>query len=77
MLNTGDELLGIIRRSLAEANGVSRPHIVSLHMDGLDLVRFVHLAHGRADLSARHAALDELTAEAQAMGFYDAPGAKP
>lgn len=39
------ELVAIIRRSTEnDSNKATRPHRVTLHMDGLDLIRFVQLA---------------------------------
>jgi len=41
----GIELAAIVRRSTKNGdNDPARPHRITLHMDGLDLVRFVQLA---------------------------------
>lgn len=76
MLSANTELLDIIRRSLAHADHPTRPHVVSLRMSGLDLIRFVRLTNQDVNDAERHKALDQLTAEAQAMGFYDPPKKK-
>lgn len=61
--------------------GVSRPHVVKLIDSGLLPARMAgtHRRVRMADLLAykqtlaRHAALDEIAAESQEMGLYDAP----
>ncbi|HLM67329.1 MAG TPA: helix-turn-helix domain-containing protein [Longimicrobium sp.] len=66
----------------AEFLGVSRPHVVKLIDSGLlpgrmagthRRVRMTDLLAYKRSLARRHAALDELAAEAQEMGLYDAP----
>lgn len=67
----------------AELLGVSRPHVVKLIDSGLLPGRMAG-THRRVRMTdllaykrtrARHAALDEIAAESQAMGLYDAPPA--
>lgn len=41
----GIELAAIVRRSTKDdGDNPSRPHRITLHLDGLDLIRFVQLA---------------------------------